>query len=46
MVVIQLGQLILDVQPYARAIKGYEFEDDFAIIQFHLEMEKAVLSKA
>ena len=45
MVDIQLGQLILDVQPYARAIKVYEFEDDFAIIQYHLGMEKAALNK-
>ena len=46
MVVIQLGPLILDVQLYVREIKVYEFEDDFAIIQFHLEMEKAALNKA
>ena len=46
MVVIQLGPLILDARPYAREIKVYEFEDDFVIIQFHLEMEKAALNKA
>ena len=41
----QLGRLILDVPPYAKDSKVYEFGEDFAIIQSHHAMEKLAFNK-
>ena len=43
--VTQLGRLILDVPPYAKDSKVYEFDEDFAIIQSLHAMEKLAFNK-
>ena len=43
--VTQLGRLILDVPPYAKDSKAYEFDEDFAIIQSLHAMEKLAFNK-